>query len=65
MNGWQFLEHYDKLDKNKNSDALIIMLTASVNNNDQRKAETFQSIKKFINKPLNNQDIKEILTLLE
>lgn len=65
MSGWQFLEHFNKLDKKRRSAILTVMLTASLNSDDQKKAASFPSIKKFIHKPLNKQTILEILALFE
>lgn len=65
MNGWQFLEHYQKLDEKKRATILVVMLTSSVNIADQKKAEKLQLVKKFINKPLNEEGVNEIIGLFE
>lgn len=65
MNGWQFVEEYEKLDKKKQTAIIVVMLTSSINIDDKLKAEAFNSVKKFINKPLTPQLIKEILALFE
>ncbi len=65
MNGWQFLEHYQKLDEKKRATILVVMLTSSVNIADQKKAEKLQLVKKFINKPLNEEGVNEIINLFE
>jgi CheY-like chemotaxis protein len=65
MNGWQFVEEYEKLDKKKQTAIIVVMLTSSINIDDKLKAEAFNSVKKFINKPLTPKLIKEILALFE
>ena len=65
MNGWQFLEHYERLDENRKATIVIVMLTSSINSDDKKKADKLSSIKKFINKPLSSGTIKEILRLFE
>lgn len=64
MNGWQFLEHYDKLD-DKRKAKMIIMLTSSAHSDDKKMVEKHGSVKKFINKPLVPDTIKLILSLFE
>lgn len=64
MNGWQFLEHYDKLD-DKRKAKMIIMLTSSAHCDDKKMVEKHGSVKKFINKPLVPDTIKLILSLFE
>ena len=65
MNGWQFLEEYEKLSDTKKATIMVIMLTSSVNYDDKKKAEKLDFIKKFINKPLDDDKIKEIMALFE
>lgn len=65
MSGWQFLEHYEILEKEKQTAIIVIMLTSSANFDDKKRAESFRSVKKYINKPLNSKLIKEILSLFE
>lgn len=65
INGWQFLESYEKMDKNLHAKIIVVMLTSSVNFDDEKKAETFNSVKKFINKPMNRKTINEIIHLFD
>ena len=41
MNGWEFLEAYNKLDKELQSKAIVVMLTTSDDPEDKAKAKTF------------------------
>lgn len=65
MNGWQFIEQYEQLHKDKQTAVVVVMLTSSINYDDRKRSEAYESIAKFINKPLNAQLIKEILELFE
>lgn len=65
MNGWQFLEHYDELDEKRKVRAFVVMLTASANDDDRKKAERLASVKAFINKPLDSETIREIKRLFD
>ena len=44
MNGWQFLEEYEKLNQNNRGDIVLIMLTTSLNPDDLNKAKSFSTI---------------------
>ena len=39
MNGWEFLEEYEKLDDNLKGEIMIMMLTTSINPDDEEKAK--------------------------
>jgi CheY-like chemotaxis protein len=60
MNGWEFLEDYDKLKNQINKQVIINMLSSSVYNDDINKAETYPSVNKFISKPLTVEKIKDL-----
>ncbi len=62
MNGWEFLEEFDKLDEYKKV-AIVVMLTSSISSEDRERAERIPSVKKFISKPLSPESIKEIKDL--
>ena len=38
MNGWEFLEKYTELDKKQHGKVVVIMLTTSLNQDDEKKA---------------------------
>jgi CheY-like chemotaxis protein len=65
MNGWQFLEHYEKLEEEKKAAIVVVMLTSSVNQDDKKRAAQFGLKEKLFNKPLKPETIKEILSLFE
>jgi CheY-like chemotaxis protein len=61
MNGFEFLEEYKKLGMDLKRTVLIIMLTTSLNPDDQIKAEKYSEINGFINKPLTTEILLEIM----
>ncbi|WP_445455712.1 response regulator [Flavobacterium sp. HNIBRBA15423] len=65
MNGWQFIEQYENLEKGRKTAIVVVMLTSSMNSDDKNRALDFKSIKKFINKPMTAALLKEILALFE
>jgi CheY-like chemotaxis protein len=60
MDGFQFLEDYNKLNDNQKAKA-VIMLTTSLNPLDEMRAKTFSEIKGFRNKPLTEKMLTEII----
>ena len=61
MNGWEFLEAYDRLDKELQSRVIIIMLTTSENPDDEAKAKGWASVSDYRSKPLTDEIMKEII----
>ena len=54
MNGWEFLEQYNQLDKELHSKAIVIMLTTSQNPDDEEKARAWNFVVDYVTKPLTN-----------
>ncbi len=61
MNGWEFIENYDKLTKEQQAQILIAMLTSSINYEDKERALNSGVVKEFISKPLIEEKINNIL----
>ncbi|AUD02959.1 response regulator [Spirosoma pollinicola] len=61
MNGFEFLEEYDKLDSQLKSSIVVLMLTTSLNPNDKHKASLWTDIKAYRTKPLTSAMIQEIV----
>ena len=61
MNGWEFLEEYDKLKLSINSGLVIIVLTTSLNPSDKEKSRKINLISGFECKPLNEEIVNRIL----
>ncbi|HOZ87657.1 MAG TPA: response regulator, partial [Bacteroidia bacterium] len=50
MNGWEFLTEYNKLDKEMQSKAIIIMLSTSENPSDIARAKSWDFVADYITK---------------
>lgn len=61
MDGFQFLDEFEKLPETILAYCKIIMLTSSINNKDAKRSKEYQHVRRFINKPLS----KDSLTSLE
>lgn len=61
MNGFEFVEAFEKLDDNMKSPYSIFMLSSSINENDITKVKGYSSVKHFLNKPLTNDTIKAVM----
>jgi CheY-like chemotaxis protein len=61
MNGWEFLERYRQLPDTQKGRIIMVMLTTSLNPEDQTKAHKTSEIKGFMNKPLTREMLVSIL----
>jgi len=52
MDGWQFLDEFQKLPSSLQKKVKIFMLTSSIDLKDIVKAKAYESVKDFISKPL-------------
>ncbi|OGU30183.1 MAG: hypothetical protein A2057_05810 [Ignavibacteria bacterium GWA2_35_9] len=55
MNGWDFLQEYERLDKELQSRVIIIMLTTSDNDDDVARAKAWSFVSDYITKPLTEE----------
>ena len=61
MDGWEFLEKYRQLSTTQKASIVMIMLTTSLNPDDEQRALSIPEINGFENKPLKADRLKEIL----
>jgi CheY-like chemotaxis protein len=61
MDGWEFLEKYRNLKKERRNQVIVVMLTTSLFTEDMQKAETMPEISGFENKPLTPEKLEKIL----
>ncbi|HTF82050.1 MAG TPA: response regulator [Cytophagales bacterium] len=61
MNGWDFLEEYKTLDDRQKAKIVIVMLTTSLNPDDEERANKIKEINAFKSKPLTKELMEEIL----
>ncbi len=60
MDGFQFLDQFDKLSAETKKYCRIVILTSSINPQDMNKAKSYPYVKKFLNKPLNQDALKSL-----
>lgn len=60
MDGFQFLDLFDKLSEETKKKCNIVMLTSSINPQDISKSKNYVYVKKYINKPLTQQNINSL-----
>ncbi|MEZ0487665.1 response regulator [Fibrella aquatica] len=61
MNGFEFLEEYHRLDANLKSNLVVMMLTTSLNPSDEQRAEQFNEVTGYRNKPLTKAMLDDVL----
>jgi len=61
MDGWEFLERYRSLPSEQKADIVLIMLTTSLNPDDEMKTRTIPEVSGFENKPLSQQRLQALL----
>lgn len=61
MNGWEFLDAYNLLDKKQQSEAIIIMLTTPQNLQEKSQAKSWGFVFDYITKPLTPDTVQEIV----
>ncbi len=61
MNGWEFLELYEKLEVAQQGEVVLAMLSNSIDPRDQEKAATYKSVKGYFSKPLSEESFNSII----
>jgi len=61
MNGWEFLEEYRRLPEMVKRRIALLMLTTSLNPDDEERANTIPELNGFIQKPLTSEKLHDII----
>lgn len=61
MDGFEFLEEYQRKGLDASDQVIILMLTSSASFYDLERIKSFKKVKKHYSKALTNYDVKEIL----
>ncbi len=61
MNGWEFIEEYNKLAPDQQGDHVIVMLTTSKNPDDRQIANKNAKVTDFKSKPLTKEMLEEVI----
>ncbi len=60
MDGFQFLDEFDRLSDLTRSTCKIVMLTSSINPQDVNKSKKYEYVKQYINKPLSKDNLAKL-----
>lgn len=60
MDGFQFLDEFEKLWEGTRKKCQIVMLTSSINPHDLSKSKKYEYVKKYINKPLSKETLEKL-----
>jgi CheY-like chemotaxis protein len=61
MDGWEFLERYRLLPSEQKAEIVLIMLTTSLNPDDELRTRAIPEVSGFENKPLSQQRVAHLL----
>ncbi len=65
MNGFEFIEAFEKLPQPIRDNYIIYVLSSSINENDISRVRYHTSVKQFLNKPLTSNTLSTILELID
>ena len=60
MNGFDFLDRYEKLPGQVKKNCIIMMLTTSLDSSDKKAASENKYVSMFLNKPLNKEKLEMV-----
>jgi CheY-like chemotaxis protein len=63
MNGWEFLEAYKNLPEDQTRRIRVLMLTTSINPDEEKKAIDIPEVKGFIHKPLTQEKLEKAINV--
>lgn len=61
MNGFAFMDEFEKLSLEKRQQYTCMYLTSSLNDVDKLRAQKYTDIKAFINKPITGEKLNQVL----
>ena len=61
MNGFEFVEAFEKLPGFVTAGYTIYIISSSINENDLNRVHNYSSVKQFLNKPLNSNNLAILL----
>jgi len=60
MDGFQFLDEFEKLEDDTKAHCSVVMLTSSISPADVNKSKKYEYVKKYINKPLTQENLEKL-----
>lgn len=64
MNGFEFLEAFEKLPEEVQNNYAIYVLSSSINESDLNRVRNYKSVKHFLNKPLTSNTLAALVEWL-
>jgi CheY-like chemotaxis protein len=64
MNGWEFMEEFEKLSDEQKSKYIVVMLSSSLNHEDIARAKENKNIAAFLHKPLEPKELSGLVKKL-
>jgi len=61
MNGFEFVEAFEKFSPEIKKNYTLYVISSSINDNDLNRVQNYSSVKQFINKPLTNNSLIQLL----
>lgn len=61
MNGWEFLEEYNKLYDNLQKPIVVYVVSSSIDSNDMRRSKEYKPVSDYIVKPIDRIQYKELI----
>jgi len=61
MNGFEFLQEYKRLPTERQAHVILMMLTTSLNPDDEQRAHSYGVVQTYRHKPLTRQMLEEIV----
>lgn len=61
MNGWEFLEAYEKLGSKIKKKSKLYVVSSSIDSNDKAKAKKYKTVTDYIIKPVSIDQLKQLL----
>lgn len=61
MNGWDFLEHYKRLPQSRRKNIVLLILTTSLNPDDEKRAQEYPELNGFLRKPLTPEKLHRVI----
>jgi len=60
MDGFQFLDQFNKLSVQTKNHCSVVILTSSINPQDANKSKNYPHVKKYLNKPLTQENLAKL-----
>jgi CheY-like chemotaxis protein len=64
MNGWEFLEEYNKLHTSLPKPIMVYVVSSSVDSSDMQKSRSYEAVSDYLVKPVNRSKFLELMESL-